>query len=859
MVSEDPTVSLSLLQKNINHNVCILFFLICASTSIGISQNPTPFTCTEQFYVVRGGNEIALASIDPSNSNIRYDLVAASTIYTNMSIGFNPADGLIYGVCNFRKEMFRVGANGVFEQLINLNLSASEDIISAEVLEFGKYLGVFVSSNEVDQELLLIDLQSGNFDTQTQSQTVDGFLSDFAQDPYQPSVIFGFDRRDGNPVRYDRSTRMISNFPPIDGNNFMEGIAFDAFGDVYAFGAVEGGIASGLFLLNQQTNVFNRLATGPETFITDVASCPYTLSLRNESSLLLAFPCDTVEFSLTIANASRQSVGNQTLELNFPENFEIVDVIHDGNVSNISINDDKELEIKNIIPRRGLDTITVLAVLGNLEQGDFFAEASLTSSSGIINADDPNTIPRPDPTRIRVRAVNDEELTQEWFICIGDSIQLDARPFGSSFIWEDGSGDGLFTVSSPGTYLVTALSGCESFEISFEVETATCPFSIAVAHSIIPNESLRCSEVEFQYIIENDSGVSQSNVSFSDEMPPGFTIIAVDSNAIGGVLMEELLPDRIMIENAVLKPGINSIILRVEVGDILPGTYSNVAILEGLQESIGPNRVSFDPDIPGLDSTRIEVLGTVADTIFVDVPLCNNSAVSLDGTPFGVDFQWFDGSNQSFVEVDQLGMYELEVFSGCENSYVFFNVIEAENVDININGGTTQVVNLGDSIQLIAGVQSDSSDFTFNWIDPSGVSASCLDCLNPTVFPLQTTTFTLIADNGTCRDSSTVTIVVDKTRRLYIPDAFAPNSTIGNERFSIESPQFLEILAFNIFDRWGNQLFHGATDDIRNNQIYWDGNTENGDALGGIYYWTASLRFLDNEVESFDGEVLLLR
>lgn len=224
-----------------------------------------------------------------------------------------------------------------------------------------------------------------------------------------------------------------------------------------------------------------------------------------------------------------------------------------------------------------------------------------------------------------------------------------------------------------------------------------------------------------------------------------------------------------------------------------------------------------------------------------------------------MDFQWFDGSNQSFVEVDQLGMYELEVFSGCENSYVFFNVIEAENVDININGGTTQVVNLGDSIQLIAGVQSDSSDFTFNWIDPSGVSASCLDCLNPTVFPLQTTTFTLIADNGTCRDSSTVTIVVDKTRRLYIPDAFAPNSTIGNERFSIESPQFLEILAFNIFDRWGNQLFHGATDDIRNNQIYWDGNTENGDALGGIYYWTASLRFLDNEVESFDGEVLLLR
>lgn len=777
-----------------------------------------------------------------------------------MAIGFNPSDGLIYGVCNFRKELFRVGANGVFEQLKDLNLSASEDIISADVLEFGKYLGVFISTNEVDQELLLIDLQSGNYDSQTQTQTVNGFLSDFAQDPYQPSVIFGFDRGDGNPVRYDRSTRMISNFPPIDGNNFMEGIAYDAFGDVYAFGAVEGGIASGLFLLNQQTNVFNRLATGPETFITDVAACPYTLSLRNEANLQLAFPCDTVQYTLIIANASRQSVGNQTLELNFPENFEIADVIHDGNVSDISIRDNKELEIKNLIPRRGLDTISVLAVLGNLEQGDFFAEASLTSSSGsIINADDPNTIPKPDPTRIRVRQVNDEELSQEWFFCIGDSIQLDARPFGSSFIWQDGSANGLFTVSSPGTYSVTALSGCESFEITFEVETATCPFSIAVAHSIVPNESLRCSEVEFHYIIENDSGVSQSNVSFSDEMPPGFTIIAVDTNAIGGVLMEELLPDRIMIENAELKPGFNTIILRVEVGDILPGTYSNVAILEGLQESIGPNRVSFDPDIPGLDSTRIEILGTVADTIFVDVPLCNNSVVNLDGSQYGVDFRWFDGSSQSIVEIDQLGMYELEVFSGCENSYVFFNVMEAENVTIDIGGETTQVVNLGDSLQLIAAVASDSSDFTFTWIDTSGVSASCLDCLDPIVFPLQTTTFTLIADNGMCIDSSQITVAVDKTRRLFIPDAFAPSSIIGNERFSIESPQFLEILDFNIFDHLGNKLFSGSTENIRMNQIFWDGSTDNGNALGGVYYWSANLRFLDNEVESFVGEVLLLR
>jgi len=818
-----------------------------------------PFACDDQVFIVRGGNEIALASIDVSNSAIQYTSVAQSNNYTNMSIGFNPQDGFIYGVCNFKKAIFRVGSNGNFEELIKLNVSDVEDLIAAEIVEFGRFLMIAKSTNNIDEQFLLVNLIDGQYTVSTSNLNINGHLTDFAQHPYLPSVIFGWDERDMNPVRFDRSNASSTNFPPITGNNRIEGMAYDAFGDVYAYGSVEGGIASGLFKLNRQTNVFNRLTTGPETFITDITACPYALGLHNSVDRQTAFPCDTIQYLLIIANATNSPSEIHTLNVQLPVKFEILEINHSSNNGNISIKNNTEIEVTDYVPDIGLDTFIVDVIIGDLFDGDYLTFASLKSGSELILADDPSTLPKNDQTRVRIRSVNVDDLNQELFLCIGDSLSLDVRPFGSSFLWQDGSTEGLYSVLNPGIYTVSALSGCQSLDVQFEVETANCPFSIEIAHSILPNESLRCSEVLFQYIFENTSGVEQAGISFVDEMPEGFSIISVETNTIGGILFEHELPASIHLENARLKAGLDTIIMRVEVGDIDPGMYSNVAILDGLQASVGTNRVSFDPDIPGLDSTRINIIGTVTDSIFVDVPLCENTAVVLDGTVYGVDFRWYDGSNKSIIEIDQIGIYELEVFSGCENSYVFFNVIEAENVDIEIEGEVNQTVNLGDSIQLIGSIHTELESYTFTWIDTSGNSASCLDCLDPIVFPSNTSVFTLIADNGKCTNTSKVIISVDKTRRFFIPNAFAPDSKIANDLFSIKSPQFLEIVKLLIFDKWGNIVFNGSTDDIRTNQIYWDGTYENQDVEPGVYSWVAKLRFLDELEKVILGDVLLIR
>jgi gliding motility-associated-like protein len=88
---------------------------------------------------------------------------------------------------------------------------------------------------------------------------------------------------------------------------------------------------------------------------------------------------------------------------------------------------------------------------------------------------------------------------------------------------------------------------------------------------------------------------------------------------------------------------------------------------------------------------------------------------------------------------------------------------------------------------------------------------------------------------------------------FYAPTALAPGSVQGNGLFMLTGDD-LEVLDFQVFDRWGNLVFQQ-----KNTTTGWDGLAANGrDLTPGVYLWTAQLR-QRGRVGWVGGDVLLVR
>ena len=112
-----------------------------------------------------------------------------------------------------------------------------------------------------------------------------------------------------------------------------------------------------------------------------------------------------------------------------------------------------------------------------------------------------------------------------------------------------------------------------------------------------------------------------------------------------------------------------------------------------------------------------------------------------------------------------------------------------------------------------------------------------------------------------CTDKDSVTIRVDRTPVIYVPNVFSPNGDDINDYFSVTTDP-LNISSIDevlIFDRWGGII--ARTSSLMNYEtvVLWDGNTSHGTALTGIYVYLITFTMADGSIRSAHGDVTLLR
>ncbi|MBK6905265.1 MAG: gliding motility-associated C-terminal domain-containing protein [Saprospirales bacterium] len=224
---------------------------------------------------------------------------------------------------------------------------------------------------------------------------------------------------------------------------------------------------------------------------------------------------------------------------------------------------------------------------------------------------------------------------------------------------------------------------------------------------------------------------------------------------------------------------------------------------------------------------------------------------SLDGLVFLPDTAFLGLSSGAFT------VYISDA-TGCEKSYPV-TVLPPPVLLLDL--GDDQTITLGEPVELTAMV--NSSDAVFNWVSDIG-SVDCLDasCEDVSLLPVESGLVYVDAlDTLTkCRASDSLYIQVLKERKLYIPNAFTPNFDGVNDYFIPYGEKGVEqISLLRIFDRNGALVFEAIDLQPGDEPNGWDGTFGNRLAAGGVYAYLAEVRFIDDVVLIYKGDVALVR
>ncbi len=96
---------------------------------------------------------------------------------------------------------------------------------------------------------------------------------------------------------------------------------------------------------------------------------------------------------------------------------------------------------------------------------------------------------------------------------------------------------------------------------------------------------------------------------------------------------------------------------------------------------------------------------------------------------------------------------------------------------------------------------------------------------------------------------------------VYLPNVFSPNRDGINDFFfpQASGDAQIEIVRFQIFDRWGGVVFEQANGSLGDVKFRWDGR-KGGDLMPqGVYVYFLELRYPQGETLQLNGDITLLQ
>lgn len=250
----------------------------------------------------------------------------------------------------------------------------------------------------------------------------------------------------------------------------------------------------------------------------------------------------------------------------------------------------------------------------------------------------------------------------------------------------------------------------------------------------------------------------------------------------------------------------------------------------------------------------------------VQHPLCYGDATGMisvngvGGEPFyEFSLDSMTWTNNTVFTGLEAGVYRVFIRDrkGCVRSV---EVEISQNEALQVDAGADQVVCLGCEAIVETTIKPLGATVTYTWTstDPTFVDPGTSGFR---VMPPGETVYTItVQDTLGCKATDEVILTTDDYRPIYVPTAFSPNNDGINDYFTVygnRATRNIELL--EIYDRWGSKIFERKNIMINEPLIGWDG-TKQGEVLDpGTFVYLAKVRFVDDVVRIYSGEIHLIK
>lgn len=254
-----------------------------------------------------------------------------------------------------------------------------------------------------------------------------------------------------------------------------------------------------------------------------------------------------------------------------------------------------------------------------------------------------------------------------------------------------------------------------------------------------------------------------------------------------------------------------------------------------------------------IDSIYVGATDTILANAGNDTTICLGNNVNLTGIAGGnfANVEWFELVTMTSLGTgNTINVNPTLVGTTCYIYQVTGNCVVSDTVCVTTDA--LPLVDAGTDVTIIEGTSTTlnaTGGGSYLWTPTSTLSDSTI--FNPVATPDSTTTYYVtVTSTGGCTATDSVIVIVLPT--VEFPNGITPNGDGQNDVWIIDFIEQYPNNVVEIYNRWGELLFHadGYLQD-------WDG-TYNGKNLPiGTYYYIIDLG--DEKVKPFTGPITILR
>jgi len=250
----------------------------------------------------------------------------------------------------------------------------------------------------------------------------------------------------------------------------------------------------------------------------------------------------------------------------------------------------------------------------------------------------------------------------------------------------------------------------------------------------------------------------------------------------------------------------------------------------------------------GVDTLVVAVTNDLFDIdLGVDTTFCQDESWLLNPELVSnATYLWQDGATSFEYEIVEPGLYWLEIQQG--------NCIAKDSITIlydsspSVDMGPDLVICDGEEIRIFP---SSNNALSFEWQD--GSTRPFLDASEKGTYQI-----TVRNECGTATDELELNVFQCDPCEIFVPNAFSPNNDGYNDAFQVLSDCEFFKFEFQIFDRWGNQVYGSE-----NIEESWDGFLKGQFCPTAVYAYILKIEWLNKfgipteKVQT--GDILLIR